>query len=835
MSDTTILQNSTHVIKPKKSVALSGVPAGNTALCTVGKSGNDLHYRGYDILDLAEHCEFEEVAHLLIHGKLPTRDELAAYKTKLKALRGLPANVRTVLEALPAASHPMDVMRTGVSALGCTLPEKEGHTVSGARDIADKLLASLSSILLYWYHYSHNGERIQPETDDDSIGGHFLHLLHGEKPSQSWEKAMHISLVLYAEHEFNASTFTSRVIAGTGSDMYSAIIGAIGALRGPKHGGANEVSLEIQQRYETPDEAEADIRKRVENKEVVIGFGHPVYTIADPRHQVIKRVAKQLSQEGGSLKMYNIADRLETVMWESKKMFPNLDWFSAVSYNMMGVPTEMFTPLFVIARVTGWAARIDDAKPVLIVSADAGARGGKIIPYKKLLDDAISQAQHQPRHVLLVDRGLAKMARVSGRDVDFASLRHQHIGARVPVAWLESNETSCILYTSGTTGKPKGVQRDVGGYAVALATSMDTIFGGKAGGVFFCASDIGWVVGHSYIVYAPLLAGMATIVYEGLPTWPDCGVWWKIVEKYQVSRMFSAPTAIRVLKKFPTAEIRKHDLSSLEVLYLAGEPLDEPTASWVSNTLDVPVIDNYWQTESGWPIMAIARGLDDRPTRLGSPGVPMYGYNVQLLNEVTGEPCGVNEKGMLVVEGPLPPGCIQTIWGDDDRFVKTYWSLFSRPVYATFDWGIRDADGYHFILGRTDDVINVAGHRLGTREIEESISSHPGVAEVAVVGVKDALKGQVAVAFVIPKESDSLEDRDVAHSQEKAIMALVDSQIGNFGRPAHVWFVSQLPKTRSGKMLRRTIQAICEGRDPGDLTTIDDPASLDQIRQAMEE
>ncbi|WP_096924127.1 AMP-binding protein [Escherichia coli] len=422
------------------------------------------------------------------------------------------------------------------------------------------------------------------------------------------------------------------------------------------------------------------------------------------------------------------------------------------------------------------AARIDDAKPVLIVSADAGARGGKIIPYKKLLDDAISQAQHQPRHVLLVDRGLTKMARVSGRDVDFASLRHQHIGARVPVAWLESNETSCILYTSGTTGKPKGVQRDVGGYAVALATSMDTIFGGKAGGVFFCASDIGWVVGHSYIVYAPLLAGMATIVYEGLPT-----------------------------------------------------------ASWVSNTLDVPVIDNYWQTESGWPIMAIARGLDDRPTRLGSPGVPMYGYNVQLLNEVTGKPCGVNEKGMLVVEGPLPPGCIQTIWGDDDRFVKTYWSLFSRPVYATFDWGIRDADGYHFILGRTDDVINVAGHRLGTREIEESISSHPGVAEVAVVGVKDALKGQVAVAFVIPKESDSLEDRDVAHSQEKAIMALVDSQIGNFGRPAHVWFVSQLPKTRSGKMLRRTIQAICEGRDPGDLTTIDDPASLDQIRQAMEE
>jgi propionyl-CoA synthetase len=480
------------------------------------------------------------------------------------------------------------------------------------------------------------------------------------------------------------------------------------------------------------------------------------------------------------------------------------------------------------------ATRIDDATPKLIFSADAGSRNGKAIPYKPLLDEAIRIAGHKPAHVVLVDRGLAPMKIEAGRDLDFATLRAQHIDAQVAVTWLDATDVSYILYTSGTTGRPKGVQRDVGGYAVALASSMKRIFCGNPGETYFCTSDIGWVVGHSYIVYGPLIAGMATVMYEGLPVRPDAGIWWSLVEKYRITRMFSAPTAIRVLKKQPPELMRQHDLSSLRALYLAGEPLDQTTSEWIGGMLGIPVIDNYWQTESGWPILTIAKGVDDHPTRLGSPGVPMPGYRVKIINESTGAVCGANEKGVVVIEGPLPPGFMQTVYGDDQRFLNTYWTeAGGQQVYSSFDWGIRDAEGYYFILGRTDDVINVAGHRLGTREIEESISSHPNVSEVAVVGVADKLKGQVAVAFVIPKNAEAAATPESRQAFATEVMAVVDRQLGALARPAQVHVVALLPKTRSGKLVRRAIQAICEGRDPGDVTTIEDPAALQQVRAAL--
>jgi propionyl-CoA synthetase len=481
------------------------------------------------------------------------------------------------------------------------------------------------------------------------------------------------------------------------------------------------------------------------------------------------------------------------------------------------------------------ATRIEDAEPTVIVSADAGSRGGKVVPYKGLLDEAIRLSSHKPAKVLMVNRGLADMPMTPDRDVDYADLRERHLNTAVPCVWVDSTHPSYTLYTSGTTGKPKGVQRDTGGYAVALAASMKHIFLGNPGETYFSTSDIGWVVGHSYIVYGPLIAGMATIMYEGLPIRPDAAIWWSLVEKYKVTSMFSAPTAVRVLKKQDPAALKKHDLSSLRALFLAGEPLDEPTAKWIADALGRPIIDNYWQTETGWPILSICNGIEKAPSKFGSPGKAVYGYDVKLLDESTGEELKAsNQKGVVAIEGPLPPGCMQTVWRDDERFVKTYWkSIPGRLIYSTFDWGIRDADGYYFILGRTDDVINVAGHRLGTREIEESISSHANVAEVAVVGVADQLKGQVAMAFAVLKDPSRAATPELALKLEGEIMKVVDEQLGAVARPSRVRFVSVLPKTRSGKLLRRAIQAVCEGRDPGDLTTIEDPTALQQVKDLV--
>src|SRR4051812_38593963 len=473
------------------------------------------------------------------------------------------------------------------------------------------------------------------------------------------------------------------------------------------------------------------------------------------------------------------------------------------------------------------AARIDDARPALMVTADGGSRMGKVVTYKSLVDEALRLAKYPPKKVLIFNRGLdPSLSHVKGRDIDWRELSEGKTES-VQCEWLESSEPSYILYTSGTTGHPKGVQRDVGGYAVALAASMKHIFCGEPGETMFTTSDIGWVVGHSYIIYAPLIAGMTTIMYEGVPIRPDAGIWWKIVQDHKVSVMFSAPTAIRVLKRHDAAYLKKYDLSSLKHLFLAGEPLDEPTHVWISEALGRPVIDHYWQTETGWPLLSAHPGVENTPLKMGSPSFPAYGYDVRLLHETTGKEIQDGEKGVVTITPPLPPGCMSTVWGDDERFVNTYFRDFKdQLVYSTFDWGIRDKDGSSSTLGRPDDVINVAGHRLGTREIEEAINMHPNIAECAVVGVADQLKGQLPLAFAVLKDPSKS-----TSSQE--VMETVDRQLGAIARPKAVHFVSLLPKTRSGKTLRCSIQAVAEGRDPGDLTTIEDPNALEQIKKAL--
>jgi propionyl-CoA synthetase len=477
------------------------------------------------------------------------------------------------------------------------------------------------------------------------------------------------------------------------------------------------------------------------------------------------------------------------------------------------------------------ALRIDDAQPTLLIAADAGMRGGKVMPYKPLVDAALAEATYPPPHVLIIDRGLdPQMTRIAGRDLDYASLRASYEGAQIPVTWLESNEPSYLLYTSGTTGKPKGIQRDVGGYAVAMAMSITTVFDVAPGQVIFSTSDVGWAVGHSYNVYAPLIGGATSLLYEGLPTNPDPGIWWQLCERYGVRTMFSSPTGIRVLKKQDVSWLKKYDLSALKWLFLAGEPLDEPTAQWITHGLGVPVIDNYWQTETGWPAITLMPGLDLKPVKFGSPGFASPGYRMKVINEETGEELPPNQKGVLVFVPPLPPGCLTTVWRDDERYVTSYFSHFNELLYSSLDWAIRDENGYTTILGRTDDVINVAGHRLGTREIEESVSTHPACAEVAVVGVSDGLKGQVPVVFATLRQGVGEAPGDVARGMQQCVI----DQLGAIAKPARVYVVNALPKTRSGKLLRRSLQALVQDTDPGDLSTLDDPGALDEVRRALE-
>lgn len=481
------------------------------------------------------------------------------------------------------------------------------------------------------------------------------------------------------------------------------------------------------------------------------------------------------------------------------------------------------------------AVRIDDSEAKVVITVDAGLRGGKIINYKNLVNQGVEQAKHKPEKVLVVDRGILPFE-PQDRDIDFATERRISCDNRAVVepVWLESNEPSYLLYTSGTTGTPKGVQRDTGGYAVALATTMDYIYDGNPGETFWAISDIGWAVGHSYTIYAPLLTGLTSIMYEGLPHNPNPGIWWRIVEANKVNILFTAPTGVRMLKKQDESWLTRYDTSSVKSFFLAGEPLDEPTAEWLTGHLGVPIIDHYWQTETGWPILSHVPKFNYKEHRPGTPGYPMYGYDAKVLHEETGEPCKPGEKGLLAISAPLPPGCLTTVWRNDERFMKSYYNLFDGKQYSSSDYAVIDEDGYYHILGRTDDVINVAGHRLGTQEIEAAISEHPEVAEVGVVGIKDELKGELPIAFCILRDPSIIEDTEGRFRVEQQIMGVVARSLGALARPAAIYFPKALPKTRSGKILRRAIRALAEGQETGDMSTLEDPTSIDAVKIAIE-